>query len=187
MTRIVFATATTLDGYLADAENSLDWLFVVEGGEEALADVEAFAAGVTVIVEGSTTYTWVVEHEDLVAHPEKWSGFYGGKKTYVFTSRPDEMPRIEGADVEFLSGAVADHIDTIRAAAGDGDIWVMGGGDLATQFADAGHLDELQLSIAPVTLGGGAPLFTGRFESDRLTLVETKQAGQFVSATYKVG
>jgi dihydrofolate reductase len=186
VTRFVFATSTSLDGFLADQENSLDWLFVVEGGEESLADIATFVEGVTVMVEGSSTYQWVLDHEQLVENPEKWQNFYGDRKTYVFTSRPDELARVAGADVEFVSGAVGDHIDAIKAAAGDGDVWIVGGGDLASQFAAAGHLDELQLSIAPVTLGAGAPMFTGRFESDRLTLVATRQVGQFVAATYRL-
>jgi len=186
MSRIVFTTATSLDGYLADPENSLDWLFVVEGGQESLDDMADFVSGVGVLVEGSTTYRWVVEHEDLVAHPEKWSEFYGERKTFVFTSRPEDQPRVAGADIEFVSGAVADHLEAILAAAGEKDVWVMGGGDLASQFAAIGRLDELQLSIAPVLLGKGAPLFTGRLESDRLELVSTRQVGQFIAATYRL-
>ena len=49
--------------------------------------------------------------------------------------------------------------DIAEAAAGDSDIWMVGGGDLAAQWAEAGLLDELIVSIAPVTLGAGRPLF----------------------------
>jgi hypothetical protein len=56
MTRIAYATATSLDGYLADANGSLDWLFAVEGGAQAMAETEAFLSGVAVQIEGSTTY-----------------------------------------------------------------------------------------------------------------------------------
>ena len=49
-------------------------------------------------------------------------------------------------------------------AAGDRNVWIVGGGDLAGQFADAGLLDEVIVSIAPVTLGGGAPLLPRRIE-----------------------
>lgn len=142
MTRFIFATATTLDGYLADQENSLDWLFVVEGGQEALREIEEFNKGVSVIIEGSTTYEWVVEHENLPENPEKWQELYDDRKTFVFTSRND-LPIVPGADIEFVSGEVADHEAAIRKAAGDSDVWIVGGGDLAGQFAKAGMLDEL--------------------------------------------
>jgi len=185
MTRFVYATATTLDGYLADADSSLDWLFAVDGGDEAQAELSGFFDGVGVLVMGSTTYEWVLEHEDLLASPEKWQGFYGDRPTYVFTSRTDRTP-IPGADIRFVDGAVAEHLEAIRAAAASGDVWVMGGGDLAAQFAAVGHLDGIQLSVAPVLLGAGALLFTGELHSDRLELVDVHQTGQFAQLTYRV-
>lgn len=184
--RFVYATSTTLDGHLADVEHSLDWLFAVQGGEEALAELEPFTRGVTVMVEGSSTYRWMVEAEDLTHHPEKWANFYGTKTTFVFTGRPDEQPVVPGADVRFVSGPVTDHLDAIVALAGEGDVWIVGGGDLATQFADAGRLDELHLSLAPVVLGAGAPLLTGRWEADRLELLDVHATGQFIQARYRV-
>ena len=69
MTRFVYATATTLDGYLADPDHSLDWLFVVDGGEESLGEMDRFIQGVGVMIEGSSTYRWIVEHDDLLEHP----------------------------------------------------------------------------------------------------------------------
>ena len=69
------------------------------------------------------------------------------------------------------------------SAAGDKDIWVVGGGDLAGQFADHGLLDRVVVSIAPVTLGAGRPLFPRRHD---LRLVETGRSGDFVVATYDV-
>ena len=72
-------------------------------------------------------------------------------------------------------------------AAGDKNIWIVGGGELVGQFADAGLLDEIQLSIAPVTLGAGAPLLPRRLLASDLTLSTVERQGQFVSATYRVG
>jgi dihydrofolate reductase len=185
MTRFVYATATTLDGFLADTDDSLDWLFKVEGGEESLAELDAFVAGVGVMVEGSTTYRWVLEHEKLLETPEKWQEFYGDRTTYVFSSRSD-LPLVPGADIRVVSGSVADHLDAIRGAAGDKDVWIVGGGDLAGQFDEAGALDELMLSVAAVTLGSGAPLLPRRIESERLRLVGVKQTGQFAGLRYEV-
>jgi dihydrofolate reductase len=185
MTRFVYATATSLDGFLADAENSLDWLFAVEGGEESMTSLESFVEGVGVMVEGSTTYRWVLEHERLLDAPEKWQQFYGDRPTFVFSSR-DDLPLVPGADIRVVSGAVSDHLDAIHAAAGGRDVWLVGGGDLVGQFLDAGALDELMLSVAAVTLGSGAPLLPRRIESSTLRLVEVGQAGQFVSLRYEI-
>jgi dihydrofolate reductase len=185
MTRFVYATATSLDGFLADADSSLDWLFAVDGGEESLAGLEPFVAGVGVMVEGSTTYRWVLDHEGLLEAPEKWQEFYGQRTTYVFTSRRD-LPLVAGADLRVVSGPVADHLDAIRAAAGGRDVWIVGGGGLAGQFDEAGALDEIRLSVAAVTLGSGAPLLPRRIGSDRLRLRQVRQVGQFAELTYDV-
>ena len=69
-------------------------------------------------------------------------------------------------------------------AAADGkDVWVVGGGDLAAQFAEAGLLDRMLLSVAPVTLGAGRPLLPRPFD---LRLVELARNGAFACLTYDV-
>ena len=182
MGRIVFDTATSFNGWIADEDNSLAWLFAVEGGDHP--DDGLFPTSVSVMVEGSTTYEWVLAESDILAHPEKWREFHGDRPTFVFTTR--ELPVPEGADIRFVSGPVADVLAEIRAAAGDGDIWVVGGGDLAGQFLDAGALDEIALSVAPVALTAGAPLFPRRVGSDRLRLVSASAVGQFARLVYRV-
>ena len=71
----------------------------------------------------------------------------------------------------------------MAAAAGDRNVWIVGGGDLAGQFADAGLLDEVIVSIAPVTLGAGAPLLPRRIE---LRLDEFGRSGELACARYAV-
>lgn len=178
MSRFVYRTATALSGHLADAENSLEWLFAVSDAE-GVADP---SAGVGAIVQGSTTYEWVLAQEGLVESPGRWAEFYGDTPVFVFTSR--ELPRPEGADVRFVSGPVAPLLPGLRAAAGAGDVWLVGGGDLVGQFFDAGALDEITLTVAPVFLPAGAPLLPRRIESDRLTLAGVRQAGQFAELRY---
>ncbi|MDQ1294955.1 MAG: hypothetical protein QG608_2840 [Actinomycetota bacterium] len=182
MGRIVFDTATSLNGWIADERNSLDWLFAVDNG--LTPDEELFPSGAGVLVEGSTTYEWFLAEYDVLEHPEKWRDFHGGKPTFVFTTR--ELPVPAGADVRFVAGPVAAALPALREAAGDADIWVVGGGDLAGQFLDAGALDEVALSVAPVALTGGAPLLPRRLESDRLRLVRANAVGQFARLVYAV-
>ncbi|WP_072315009.1 dihydrofolate reductase family protein [Agrococcus sp. Marseille-P2731] len=183
MAKIIFDTATTLNGFLADDDHSLAWLFAVDGGTDP--DDSLLPADAAVMVEGSHTYEWGLREWDVVANPGTWQEFYGDRPLFVFSSR--ELPVPEGADVRFLRGTVTEALPEIRAAAGDGDIWVVGGGDLAGQFLDTGALDEIAISIAPVALASGAPLLPRRIESDRLTLVETRQVGQFARLVYRVG
>lgn len=184
MPRVIFYTAVTLNGFLADEADSLEWLFAVPGADEAAEGIAPFVDGVGVLVEGSSTYEWVVAHEDLVAHPEKWQAYYGARPTWVFTTRT--LPSVAGADVRFVSGGVADHWPAISASADGRDVWVVGGGDLAGQFADAGLLDQIHVSVAPATLASGKPLLPRVLGSDRLHLESVRQAGQFAELTYSV-
>lgn len=182
--RTIFLTASTLNGFLADENDSLAWLFAVPGGDSGGAAFDRFLAGVGVLVQGASTYQWVLEHEDLVAHPEKWPAYYGERPTFVFTTRA--LPAVPGADIRFVSGSVAEHWDAIRDAAGDRDVWVVGGGDLAGQFLDAGHLDEIAVTFAPATVSAGKPLLPRNIGADRLALVEVAQRGPFAELRYRV-
>ena len=183
----LFYTATSIDGFIADEHGSLDWLFQVPAGDDDEGHEPRFARffhDVGAMVMGSSTYEWVVEHDRLLTHPEKWRESYGDTPCWVFTSR--ELPSIPGADLRFARGDVASvHPEMLEAATGK-DVWIVGGGDLAGQFADEGLLDEIHLSIAPVTLGAGAPLLPRRLLSRDLTLASVERQGQFVAAIYRV-
>jgi dihydrofolate reductase len=181
----IYNTATSLDGFLATTDNSLEWLFEVPDADEAESDVGDFLAGVGVLAMGSTTYEWVVGHESLVEHPEHWTAWYADRPTWVFTHR--ELPVVEGVEIRFTQAPVAEVHAEMVAAAGGKDIWLMGGGDLVGQFADVGLLDRIIATVAPVTLGAGAPLLPREIHADRLTLVSVEQRGQFAELTYAVG
>jgi dihydrofolate reductase len=180
--RTRYYTATSLDGFIADAENSLQWLFDVERGPDGAAEWEAFIGSVGALVMGATTYQWVLDHDRLLENPLRWKDYYGDRPCWVFAHR--ELEPVPGADLRFVSGDVAGlHPQMVEAAAGR-DVWLVGGGDLVGQFHDAGLLEEILVSIAPVTLGAGAPLLPRRIEGLRLSGVS--QSGQLVSLTYDV-
>jgi dihydrofolate reductase len=93
----------------------------------------------------------------------------------VFTSR--KLPEIEDADIRFVSGDVRPVHEAMRAAAHDNNLWVVGGGDLAGQFHDAGLLDEMIVQVGSATLGKGKPLFPRRVFSPTLQLTSLRQIG----------
>lgn len=180
-----FYTATSLDGYLADENHSLDWLFQFGGMEtdsEVEHDYSRFIAGVGAAAMGATTYEWVLEHEGLLDDPAKWPY---DLPTWVFTHR--DLPAVEGADLRFVEGDVAPvHAEMAEAADGK-NIWLLGGGDLVGQFHDRGLLDEIILNVAPVTLGAGAPLLPRRIATPPLKLTDARsRGGVFVVLTYEV-
>jgi dihydrofolate reductase len=180
----LYYTATTLDGFIADEHNSLDWLFEVDreqGGEQSFA---GFFAGIGAMAMGATTYEWLLAHERLLEEPEKWRGYYGDTPCWVFTHR--DLPPIPGADVRVVQGDVGPVHEQMAAAAGDRNIWLAGGGDLVGQFADRDLLDEILVTVAPVTLGRGAPLLPRRLTASRLELVEVGRDRQFARLRYRV-
>ncbi|MGH8881368.1 MAG: dihydrofolate reductase family protein, partial [Stackebrandtia sp.] len=130
------------------------------------------------------SYEWVLSNAGMLDDPQQWQDFYGDRPMWVFTHR--ELPAIPGANLEFVSGDVAPVHDRMLAAAGGKDVWIMGGGELAGQFADRGLLDEVRFSVAPATLPGGAPLLPRRLTASRLELITVKQNGQLAELTYRV-
>ena len=130
---------------------------------------------------GSTTYEWILEHDRAGKDPAEWKWPYD-IPGWVFTSRQLEV--VPEAPIEFVSGDVAPVHAAMVEAAGGKNVWIVGGGDLAGQFADAGLLDEVIVYIAPVTLGSGAPLLPRRVE---LRLEELGRNRDFACARYAVG
>jgi len=175
-----YYTATTLDGFIADPDNSLGWLFTRRRDKDGPLNYDDFIAGVGSMAMGSTTYEWILDHELAGKDPADWKWPYE-IPCWVFTHR--QLPVVRDAPIEFTSAAVAAvHEQMVRAAAGR-NVWIVGGGDLAGQFADAGLLDEVLVTIAPVTLGAGAPLLPRRIE---LRLDEVGQNGDFACAKFSV-
>ena len=180
MSQTQYYTATTLDGFIADPDDSLEWLFTRARDEDGPLSYGAFIAEVGALAMGSTTYEWILDHEFADKEPAEWKWPYE-IPCWIFTHR--QLPVVPDARIEFTSADVATvHAEMIAAAAGR-NVWIVGGGDLAGQFADAGLLDEVLVSVAPVTLGAGAPLLPRRIE---LRLDEVSRNGDFVAARYSV-
>jgi dihydrofolate reductase len=175
-----YYTATTLDGFIADSDNSLDWLFTRDQDHDGPLNYKEFIAGVGALAMGATTYEWILDHELSDKDPSEWKWPYE-IPCWVFTHR--QLPVVPNAQVEFTSGDVAPVHEQMVAAAGGRNLWIVGGGDLAGQFADAGLLDELVVYVAPVTLGAGAPLLPRRLE---LRLDELARNGDFACARFAV-
>jgi dihydrofolate reductase len=165
----------SLDGFIAESDDTLDWLMKYEGSydgpgvEPMKGSYDSFYDDVGALVMGSATYEFVLDHD---ASGGSWP--YKGKPTWILTSR--EIPKLEGDDVDirFVDGELASHLDTMVASAGDRHLWVVGGGNVASQFADAGKLDELIVTVVPVVLGQGKPLFDRRLPGGAFQLAGTQ-------------
>ena len=167
-----YFTATSLDGYIATENDSLDWLFPL--GDLDDSGYPEFISKVGALAMGSATFEWMVRNAVKVA-AETGSTWPYSQPAWIFSSR--KLPMIEGANIRFVNGDVRRAHAEMRAAAGTRNIWIVGGGDLAGQFYDAGLLDELIIQVGSVTLGKGKPLFPRRVLSPILRLVSVRQLG----------
>jgi dihydrofolate reductase len=137
---------------------------MAEGGS-----YEHFYEGVGALISGSTTYEFVL---DPLADDADWP--YSGKPCWVLSSRDLAVPTGEGIDVRIVNTNVAEIYDELIATAGERNLWIVGGGNVASQFADEGLLDEVLVTVVPVVLGAGKPLFDRRLPSGPMQLMGTR-------------
>jgi dihydrofolate reductase len=161
MSGVVYYAAMSLDGYIAEIDDTIEWLTGYEAvppaeGVETVEDgYGEFYEQVGALAMGSVTYEWVLAH---IEQGGSWP--YVDKPCWVFSSR--ELPQPGGGEVKVVNASVTDVYDEMIAAAGEGKLWVVGGGNVASQFADAGLLDDVWVTVVPVILGTGKPLFARR-------------------------
>ncbi|MBB3099895.1 dihydrofolate reductase [Actinoplanes campanulatus] len=183
MAKTQYYTATSIDGYIADENNSLEWLFEVDEGTEN--PFGEFFEGVGAFAMGATTYEWILEHDNLVEEPENWHDMYGDVPCWVFTHR--DLPLVPDANIFMISGDVRRVHEAMMVAAQGRNVWLAGGGNLVGQFVAEGLLDEIILGIVPAILGNGVPMLRHRLLVNDLVLTNIREVGQFAYLTYAVG
>ena len=151
--------ATSLDGYIADADGGVGWLPDDDGGDYGY---DEFYAGTDALAMGRRTYDQVLGFGD-------WP--YPGKPTYVFTNSAMENPPPGVQAVRLSAGGFARTIATRHP----GRIWLVGGADLFRQFHSQGLVDEYILFVIPTVLGAGIRLFREPTQPAALRLVESRQ------------
>lgn len=164
MARIVGYIAASLDGFIADKEEGLDWLYKAEA-ELGEHHYDIFIKTIRTVVMGRTTYEW------MARSGMEWP--YAAQRSIVVTSRPIENPvaPIETrSDVEAL-------VAELRAL-DDGDVWMLGGGQLQMAFMERGALDEIEIYIASALVGGGYPLFPATGFKATPVLLSAKMLGR---------
>jgi dihydrofolate reductase len=177
-----YYTASTLDGFIATLDDSLDWLFPL--GDINETSYPTFIQQVGALAMGSVTYEWMLRH--LVGadadRPQPWPYV---QPTWVFTSRT--LPSVPDADIRFARGDVRPVHAAMTAAAAGKNVWIVGGGGLAGQFYDAGLLDELFVQVGSVMLGSGKPLLPRRITAPPLRLLSARAVGSgFAELHYAV-
>jgi dihydrofolate reductase len=146
-------------------------LFVQDLDREGPMNYDAFIAGVGALVMGATTYEWILVND---------SEWHYKQPTWVLTHRQDLVR--SGDSVKAFQGDVTELHPLLVQTAGYRDVWVVGGGEAAAQFASAGLIDELIVSYAPCTLGTGGRLLPLHTEWQ---LIESGVNGDFVCARWR--
>jgi dihydrofolate reductase len=184
-----YYSATSLDGFVATADDSVAWLDAL--GEPTESSYPDFIRDVGAIAMGSATYDWVWRHLFSAASPDDASASSAqatwpyDAPTWVFTTRT--LPRVPGADIRFVRGDVRPVHDDMQRVAGDRNIWLVGGGDLVGQFHDTELLDELILQVGSVTLGAGKPVLPRHIVQPPLQLQSARvMSAGFVELRYRV-
>lgn len=170
--KVVLYTAVSLDGFIATEGHDLDWLFAVEGeGDNGYSE---FFNTVDTVLLGRVTYDWLMEHE-------KGNFPYKDTECYVFS----RTKRDNNEYVTFVNEDIVPLVKGLKEKKGK-KIWLVGGGELNNLLLREGLIDELIVTVAPVLLGRGIPLFKGNEHQTKLQLKGIMRYNQFVELRYDV-
>jgi len=166
MPKIIVYIATSLDGYIAREDGSIDWL-----PESAESGYDKFYKSVDTVILGKTTYNQVLTFGE---YP------YKDKKSFVF-SRTNQN---NDENAEFVSD-VTKFVKDDFPGAGE-NIWLVGGTKIIESFLKLGVVDEIIITKIPVLLGKGIPLFKNIENETKLELIKTEKYDQLIDLHYKV-
>ncbi len=170
MRKIILGCAVSLDGYIARSDGSVDFLIMPEDVSKRMAE---FFSTIDVVVFGRKT---------LDAAGAVGGAPQGPWTTYVFSR---SLPPGKRDGMVFVDQPPAEFVRELREVSGK-HIFHMGGGELARAFLEADLIDELSLSLIPVLLGSGIPLFPAGFPQRNFELLESQTFSQgLVSMTYR--
>lgn len=165
MKKVILNLAVTLDGYIEGVNGEVDWCIMDDD-----MNFDAFIESTDTIFYGRVSYdAWGNFQPDENVSPEEkamWQGIHS-KNKFVFSSqnRQDEK-------AAFITSDIANKVAEIKQQGGK-DIWLYGGASLIKTFIDLGLIDVYKISLHPVALGSGKPLFENLKERIGLKLTDT--------------
>ena len=160
---VYFYGCVTLDGYLADKNHRLDWLYQTGTTEETSYD--EFFETIDITVMGKRTFDEIADMDDLAS-------YYGRTENYVFTHQ-------EELSSPLFKPVAGDVTAFIASLPKDKNCWIVGGNTLLAPLLDKDMVDQLIIQFAPVLLGEGIPLFTQNEALKRFDLKAVHKYGQF--------
>lgn len=171
MRPVRYNVAASLDGFIATADGGYDWI-----PADPTVDFAAIFAKVDTVLLGRKSYEVTRK-----AAPAPWPK---GTRVYVFSTT---LRQADHPGVVIVSADAAAVVASLRAEAGDGDIWLFGGGELFRSMLEAGQVDRVEVTIVPILLGGGVPLSPPGAPLTRLNLTGThRYPSGMVTLSYDV-
>ncbi|MDH5463736.1 MAG: dihydrofolate reductase family protein [Nitrosopumilus sp.] len=167
MRKIILFIASSLDGYIARENGNIDWL-----PENTPSGYDGFINSVDTVIMGKKTYNQVLTFGD---YP------YKEKKSYVLTLSNNNL---KDKNVKFIHDAEK-LVKDILSDTGT-NIWLIGGAQAISTFVNLGLVDEIILSIIPVILGKGIPLFADIEKEVKLELIKNTDYDTLVELHYKI-
>lgn len=165
---VFFYGCITMDGYLADKNHNLNWLYETGSVEET--GYENFYKNMDITIMGKRTF-------DEIANTENIGGFYPTTKNYVVTHK-------KSLSVKEFIPINDDIIEFVKQIEKNKNVWIVGGNTILAPLLDNDMVDNMIIQIAPVLLGEGIPLFSQKEALKRFYLKEVKKFGQFAELIY---
>ena len=167
MRKIIVHIATSVDGFIARRDGSVDWLD--RPHPKGAYGMSAFYKTIDTTLWGRKTFEMAL---DFQKKGVAGSAFDTSVKNYVFTRTLPQSAAT--AEVEFVNEPVHAFANRLRAKEGK-DIWVMGGAGIIGSLLDEGAIDEFMIHIIPTFIGEGIPLLAPRHRTVPLTLIACKR------------
>ena len=181
---VTYSMSTSLDGYIAGPDGSFDWTMPDEVFRFWIDEIR----GVGVHLMGRRLYETMLYWETADQDPSlddaelEWAALWKPLPKVVFSTT---LSTVQG-NARLAAGGLAEEIERLRAAPGEGDI-AIGGATLAAEAAALGLIDEYRAMVYPVLVGGGIPFFPQRERRVDLELVETRTfSSRVVYLRYRV-
>lgn len=175
MRNVILYIAASLDSYIARQDGNVDWLdypdYQLPNEDYGYPD---FYKSIDTTLMGNNTYKMILGFDVPFPYPEKTN--------YVFTRSTDKQ---DNGFVKFISGDIAEFVRQLKNGQGQ-DIWLIGGGQINTLLLNNDLIDKIILTLIPITIGQGIPLFDGKGKETKFTFETSKSYDSgLVQLTFK--
>ena len=167
--------AMSLDGFIAKLDGSVDWLQGEDESYEGFSSYEKFIKEIDTIIMGNKTYQQIINELST----ENWP--YEGLTSYVLT----HQKQVSKKEIHFINEPLIELLNSLLNKTGK-DIWICGGASIVNQMIKLNLIDQYHITIVPIILGQGIPLFNNDNHTQKLRLIDSQNYNGLVECIYDV-